>query len=45
MPQIVITHGVADVDTWLKSKSEHPAAILRRSPSQATARYETAADP
>jgi hypothetical protein len=27
MPKIVITHNVADVDTWLKGKSERAAAI------------------
>ena len=27
MPKIVITHNVADVDTWLKGKSEREAAI------------------
>ncbi len=27
MPRIVITHDVADVDTWLKFKSEHADVI------------------
>lgn len=27
MPKIVITHSVADVDTWLNGKSERAAAI------------------
>lgn len=27
MPKIVITHKVADVDTWLKGKSERAAAV------------------
>ncbi len=27
MPKVVITHDVADVDTWLKGKDERAAAI------------------
>ncbi len=27
MPKVVITHGVADVDEWLKGKSERAEAI------------------
>ena len=27
MPKVVITHGVADVDNWLKGKDERAAAI------------------
>lgn len=27
MPKVVITHDVADIDTWLKGKDERAAAI------------------
>ena len=27
MPKVVITHNVADIDTWLKGKDERAAAI------------------
>ena len=27
MPKVVITHGVADMDTWLRGKSERAEAI------------------